>query len=66
MQGEAVLGKPFAEHVQHPAGIVFVVDGDDHVVRVPHHECLGPKSRLHFPREPRIQDLVQIDVREER
>ncbi len=66
MKGQAEAPQPFAEHFHHTPSVVLAFEIDDEVVAVADQGCPAPQSRLHLGLEPRVEHVVQIDVREER
>ncbi len=49
-----------------PLSVTFVLEADHVVVREPHQIRLALASLLEAPLEPEIQDVVQVDVRQNR
>src|SRR5437016_1482760 len=63
MNRQTVLGKPFRQHLQHPASVVLTSKTHDQIIRIPNEESTAPQTRLHHLLEPLVQHVVQVDVR---
>ena len=65
MQRQAIPCKPLAQYLHDPACVLLRGEHDDRVVRIADHEALRPQAWHHSRREPRVQDFVQVDVRQQ-
>ena len=66
MHREPEPPEAFREHLQHPVGVRFLLDDDDHVVRVADEDAAATEAWLHLRREPYVEDIVEVDVRQQR
>ena len=66
MDRQIILGKALGEDRQDPAGIFFVGESHDEVVRVADQERSSFQPSLNIPLEPIVQHVVQENVREHR
>ena len=65
MKREAVFPESLREDVEDPAGILFPLKDDDEVIGVADHERAPLQPRLNDVPEPKVQDFVEEDVRED-
>ena len=66
MHREPEPPEAFREHLQHPVGVRFLLDDDDHVIRVADEDAAATKAWLHLRREPYVEDIVEVNVRQQR
>jgi hypothetical protein len=66
MQREPIPSKAFAQHFQHPLGVVVGLEGHHEVIGKPHQGRRPDQARLHLFFEPPVHHRVQEDVREDR
>ncbi len=63
---EAKAPEAFRQHVPHPVGVRFLLEDNDHVVRIADEDASATETRLHLRREPHIEHMVEVDVRQQR
>ena len=66
MEGPSVFAEPFRQPVQHLPGVFRAGKAPDEVVRIADPESPTSPPWLHVPLEPDIQQIVQVDVGQER
>ena len=66
MERQPVATETFTQNVQHAPAAPGVLEGHHKVVGKPHELARPSQPGLCFPLEPRIQHMVQEDVREHR
>ena len=66
MEREPVATETFTQNVEHARGAPGVLEGHHNVVGKPHELARTSRPGLGLPLEPRIQHMVQEDVREHR
>src|SRR6186713_3325764 len=66
MESQAVRAESLRQHGHHPASILLRREHEHSIVRVPDEKRLALQPRLHLGLEPRVEHLVQVDVRQER
>src|SRR6185369_4570300 len=64
MQREPKPSKPFSKQLQHPFGIVVVLEGQYEVIGKPNQGTLTLQVRPHLALKPLVQHMMQEDVRE--
>jgi len=65
VQCKAVLRESFRKHVHDATSIGLVAEADDEVVSVAHEESSSSQPRLDYHLKPRVEHLVEVDVREQ-
>jgi hypothetical protein len=66
MQRQPKPSKAFAQHFQHPLGVVVGLESHHEVIGKPHQGRVPAQARSHLFREPPVQHMVQEDVRQDR
>src|SRR5439155_15697592 len=64
MQSQPVTSKPLRQYGPHPTRILLQREHRRHVVRVANQEGPASEPGLHLVFEPRVQHLVEEDVRQ--
>ena len=67
MQLKLKLAQPFLEIVEKPLRVLFALEPDHEVIGIPHDDCC-PRGHTGAPflLESEVEDVVQVDVRENR
>ena len=63
---EPVLRESLREHLRYPTRVVLPSKDEDGIVRKADEGSRAPHMRLHDILEPLVQNLVEVDVREQR
>jgi hypothetical protein len=64
LQGE--LREPLTKLGEEPLRILLILETDDEVVREPHDDHITARTAASPPVDPQIEDVVEVDVREQR
>src|SRR3954463_10852142 len=66
VQLQRELRQPLAKLSEEPLRIVLILKPDDEVVRETHDDHIPTRVAASPPIDPPVQDVVQVDVREQR
>ncbi len=64
MERKPLPAEPLPQHIQHPLGVVVVLERHHEVVGKPNQAARPPHAGSHFVLEPLIQHMAQENVRE--
>src|SRR5262249_27253205 len=66
MKPQPITLQPLPQHRQDPLRVLAPFEADDEVIRITDQASTPVQARLDLPLEPTVEDVVQVDVAEER